>query len=393
MPWSSKKYLIAAILLWSAGTVTGQRDATAFKALVNADSVKYSKLSGDDKQTFWGILGTIGTFSSESGNTISLQPSLYTLATLFSNKVSEDSRYAKEGFIRNFQLNLGVIPSSNTILKVDSAQFGFTYAIKNNKVLEKTDYDNLLAAATAKHFLDVFGYLNSCLSERAYEPYYATIRVIIRKSTITKDDLKGLPPAILHGFENTFHAPTADSLLGMVAQAYNTPDDLFNQAVKNLPMRNTYTVSVNSTYDFVHNQWAEFDLSPLNWYAYLFGRTPNKPALNVSLTYKIAEDTTLKKQNLSRELGTASAGINFVIPNPKTKSALIEIKPAADLQWIQMGQYSSESTWTVKPSITLRVDITKDFSIPITIKYDKSHPKNNLFGFLSLQYAFAKKGS
>ncbi len=395
---------IATFLLTTAILVSGKLLAQK-PSIQNADSIRYSKMTGDDKANFWGTLGVVGNFIGESGNSFSFQPSLYNIRTWFNSKYEEAPYFRKERILRNTQLNLGLTPSQSTILTYDTAQLGFTYAFLNNKNLVKDDYDLL---SNSPEFLTrntIITILTNCLSDPAFSSSTGAIRSLIRKPTIAATDLDEIQDTVVYVVAAVLNIPrdkdfTAVSIKPKIIKAYNGAQEAFARELAALPKRSLITGSYNGIYDFIHGQWQEFDFTPFSWNVYLLkkiqqakGRMAECPAINLSLTYIVSDDTAKKVFNLDREIYKASAGINFVISKGKQDQPFIEIKPAADYQYIQSGKYQKETYTTVKPSITLRIDISSSVSIPITIKYDKTHPKNDIFGFLSIQYSASKKGS
>jgi hypothetical protein len=363
----------------------------------NVESGASQKMTGDNKQTFWGTLGVIGSYVGETGNTITFEPSLYNIASLVNKDIKKEDNYRKEKFIQSFQLNLGFNAAQSGGFTLDSMQFGATYAIKNNKKLTQKDYAELAAQPSLTALLEINNTLTAALANKQYPQSTAAIRALITDTSITIDDLAGIPPDLIKDVLNAariaYPDPNdLDHLKSLLVNAFNSSSQSFKAKTDELAKRSLVTASFNSIVNFLNGHWQEYDFTPVNWYVYLFRKSKflNTPGLNISATYVLADDTSNMKPNLNRDLAKASVGINFVAwQDAKTQQPYIEIKPAATFQYIWQGKYTKDTTTMVKPSVTLRFDFTKNVSFPITLGYDKSKP-NNLFGFLSIQYTPGK---
>ena len=108
------------------------------------------KKTGDDKASFSSILNSLGKFTSKDDASITFQPTLYGLGTIFNPKLKLQDNFIRTAFLRNFQLTLGITPSAESIFNIDDFQSGFSYAILNNKKLTAADYAGLIAAEPAQ---------------------------------------------------------------------------------------------------------------------------------------------------------------------------------------------------------------------------------------------------
>jgi hypothetical protein len=409
IPAVMRKMGIAVALLFGIQSSMAQVDtsknvegnAGVDSARKHLESGAFTKTTGDNKQTFWGTLGILGSYVGETGNTVAFEPTLYNIASLINKDLKKEDNYKKEKIIQNFQLNLGVNPAQSGGFTLDSMQFGATYAIKNNKKLTSNDYKEL----ASNPGFDALNHINTVLVTAAandYSKYANEIMVLLKDTLITIADLSGIPSDLikraLDDANVSYSAGDDLNLLkSLFVKSFNTPEHYFKAKTDELSKRSLVTASFNSIVNLLNGRWQEYDFTPVNWYVYLFkkayakkGKLVNAPGLNISGTYVLAADTSNIKSNLNRQLAKSSVGINFIAwADHNTQQPYIEIKPAATFQYIWQGKYTKETTFMVKPSVTLRFDFTKNLSFPITLGYDKSKP-NNLFGFLSIQYTPGK---
>ena len=268
------KKLLLLCLLAASEYALGQAADQATKNPKKIDSLAFTKMSGDNKQNFWGTLGILGSFATQTGNTIAFQPTLYSLAELTNKQLEKAPEFRREAFLRAFQLNLGIDPGQTTIFSYDSAQLGFTIAIHNNKYLRPKDYDKLINLPAYDAVFSIKQVLTACLADSAYDANFRDIRALLKKSAITKADLQNIPDAIIKLIIDSLkikpdNAPI-DHLKDVILQDYNATGTIFKAKINELAHKGLLTATYNSIYDFIHGQWQEFDFTPVNWLVYPF---------------------------------------------------------------------------------------------------------------------------
>jgi hypothetical protein len=346
------------------------------------DKALNAKLTGDDKQSFSGILNALGQFTSQDEATIRFQPTLFGLASLFNPKIREQDKFTKAAFLRNFQLNLGVTPSEESIFDVDDFQGGFTYAILNNKKLTEADYKALAEGPVFTNRAN----LNIALGKYAFQKMLAKdsakekLARQLFKEGITENNIRSMPADMLDSLMKDLGITDPQQLVNFS----EGPHVLFKKMTTNLAKKTLLTVDFSSTYSFEKNEWNEFTFTPFNLIKYFNKESLKSPGLNLKLKYTIGEDTAAKEK-LKRNLYVAEAGINFpLFVNDKEKIDF-EIKPGVKYTYISNRLYVDEKRSQFNPTVTLRLRINDDFYLPLVFEYNTEDAE--LLGFLSVQFS------
>jgi hypothetical protein len=166
--------------------------------------------------------------------------------------------------------------------------------------------------------------------------------------------------------------------------------DEYDRIGKLIDKRGLLTLSFTPAYDY---NLSRFDSTGVNL-EYLIGFGNYKKPWNIDLqgSAVFLHDSTSKKRDLGRSMYILKAGINKVLAYDSKLNPLIELELAYEDDYIGNGLYKKENQNQPKIVNILRVHITKEITLPLTLKYDLKHP--NLFGIFSFQWNLegGKKG-
>ncbi len=369
-----KKILVSLFVLLSIGNVFAQTKQFEFeKEIAN-------KKTGDDKASFSSILNALGKFTSQDGSTITFQPTLYGLGSMFNPKLKEQDKFVNATFLRNFQLNLGITPNEESIFHIDDFQSGFSYAILNNKKLTRTDYKSLVDSEPAQQRR----LFNAALGRFIFDNRRTAAGERARKyanEALSAEDVKKMDTVLKVFLKNKLGVSTDTELAAMSSGFSKAYKDLTTKLSK----RTLLTFDFKSTYSFADKMWGELSFTPINLYCYFNKKKLGSPGLNATLNYTMGTDTSTKEA-LKRRTVETEVGMNFPIKvNPDTEKAMVEIKPGISYKYIAQRLYKDENRSKFDPTLTIRIRINDDFYLPLKLEYDTENAE--LFGFLSIQFS------
>jgi len=369
-----KKIIVSFLVLLSIGNVLAQtKQFEKEKEVAN-------KKTGDDKANFSSILNALGKFTSQDEATITFQPTLYGLGSMFNPKLKEQDNFINATFLRNFQLNLGITPSEESIFDIDDFQSGFSYAILNNKKLTRTDYTNLVASEPTQQRRLFNAALGRFIFDNRRTAAGAEARGYTNKA-LTDAEVANMDAGLKAFLKNRLGVSTDADLVTMSSGV----NAAYKALTTELSKRTLLTFDFKSTYSFADNKWDELSFTPINLYCYFNKKKLSSPGLNATLNYIIGTDTSTKEALKRRTLKT-EVGMNFPIKvNPDTEKAAVEIKPGISYKYIAQRLYKDENRSKFDPTLTFRLRINDDFYLPLKLEYDTE--KAELFGFLSIQFS------
>ena len=129
-----KSILIALIIIVLPFSAHSQLQSVnqSYNSLANELT---KKQSNSDAESFGGYFSSVIQFAGSSGNTITFQPRIFDLDTIFFSKAANiDSNYTKKTWERSLQTNIGFTPNTKALFdKPSNFQFGINYAFQSNK--------------------------------------------------------------------------------------------------------------------------------------------------------------------------------------------------------------------------------------------------------------------
>jgi hypothetical protein len=175
---------------------------------------------------------------------------------------------------------------------------------------------------------------------------------------------------------------------GVLISEFNAAFSAVDNVMKKKQQLN---LAVSTDKNFVTHRWQGIYIAPN--YTNYFGKY-RQFAYTIKSAYSVEVDTLHPTQGFKRQLIKSTGSVDYQAPwkNPNDPTlAFLELKLAAEDDWVLAGAYKKEKQNAVSPVLTATINITPEFSLPFTIKYDTK--KANFFGFLSVQYALGSSSS
>jgi hypothetical protein len=325
------------------------------------------------------------SFSTAKNGGFEFKSSLFGIEKLFSKKDLDFSDYyLKRRSARNLEFSAGVNKDDNGNMNILSA--GFKYALINRR--SKSDINFLdipEIAARVKNMGDVL-----YKGEKIYQAQIDKQNNPATKSRMQKefDDalkkystsqkIKDLP----NSMEKMLDSITRSDYNSDAAGFFQLAQESYDIAAQKIDQRGLLTLGFSPEYAWNDQRFGTTALS----LQYLKGFGNFRKPWNVDAQFKnyFLHDTTGTKKNLSRSMSMISIGVNKTIINDNASNPVIEFELAFEDDYIQSGIYTTEERNTISLNTILRVHISREISVPLTLKYDLQHP--NLLGFLKVDW-------
>lgn len=158
---------------------------------------------------------------------------------------------------------------------------------------------------------------------------------------------------------------------------------------KKIAQKGLLTFAGSSGYDWTNKQ-AGSSFVQLEYLKGL-GNYEKPWQIDIKTLVKWDKDTLASKSNLNRHLWTSSLSCNKVFATTKDNNPLIEIESAFQYDYIpdNVQLYKNEKNSTVSAIATLRIHLSKELTVPLSVKYDINNP--NLLGIFRLQWNLETK--
>jgi hypothetical protein len=123
-----------------------------------------------------------------------------------------------------------------------------------------------------------------------------------------------------------------------------------------------------------------------------FGNIQKPWNIDAQLRNYFLHDTTGKNKNLSRSVAVAYIGVNKILLDDDKLNPILEFEIALEDDYIHEGLYANEEKNKISLDAILRVHISKELSVPVSLQFDLKRPQ--LFGFLRVDWNLehGKKG-
>ncbi|AWA29757.1 hypothetical protein HYN48_06520 [Flavobacterium magnum] len=327
-------------------------------------------------------------FQMTTKNLTGAQKSIAFNGTLFAIKAEADPsllidrNFASETFSRNFQFNFNLNLDEN--YKYTGFTGGFTYAVINKR---DTKIAQFYKSGKYKQLTDAYTALNNDITA-------ATNRYI---DSITK--IPGIPPTqiaaqimqVQQGLDTLHQYKKANKFPpGFLPKLNNTLDSamvktsrLLADAYDDISKAALLTLSAKGVADD-KGKINSGRLGLVFLQGNLFGK--RAPAeLDIRTTFSYGD--TLAVTPMQRTTLRSTLGFNFVLLKSKTvNKSLFEWKVYAELDNVFKNLLPDEQKNTILANSDLRLRITDNLWLPLTIKYDVE--KSNFLGFLNISYNF-----
>jgi hypothetical protein len=162
----------------------------------------------------------------------------------------------------------------------------------------------------------------------------------------------------------------------------------YNAYAKKIETGALLTLSFNPGYNFQYNHFDTTSFSA----RYLKGFGNYKKPWNVDLQGTIVSlrDSSSAPKDFGHNKGKISVGLNKVFAVDDKDNPLLESEFAGEYDLVLNGRYAHEQKQVVTANLVTSIHLSKEFTLPLTLKYDIKHP--NVFGFISLQWNLEDSG-
>jgi hypothetical protein len=151
------------------------------------------------------------------------------------------------------------------------------------------------------------------------------------------------------------------------------------------------TLSAQSGYDFAASSLSR-TMAMLQYTKGLTGNADKPYQLDARANWVYEADTTIVNKSPSRQIFSISLGVNKTLLRTGDDDPFLEFELAADYTDIIEGTvYAGEYKSTKNGVATLRLHLTKEFTLPVVAKFDVEHA--NLLGFIQVQWNLEKSRS
>ncbi len=306
--------------------------------------------SNSDAETFGGYLSAVWHFVGKSGNTITLQPRIFDLDKMFSNRnIDVDTIYARKAWERNIQINIGFTPNSKNLFNAPvNFQMGFSFAVINNKEIPLKDYDSTIAPYAR------YTGMQRYLTEQAQTAGDSITRARIKN--FINGTNSDLPEFLRDSVKKIFGQP--------IGKMTAIPKELLDNLTQTLPRRPLLVVDVNGIHGLGNRGEAEVDFET-SFSSYIFRQKKNvDPQLNLSASYSLADNTELNNINLNRHILDISAGINIIF------FSKVDFKPGISYTNILSGIQAKEQQTSWSPTASFLFKIAEKLVMAFNWSYD-----------------------
>jgi hypothetical protein len=365
------KYLClvgAALTLFTSQAYGQNRTDTTFNGIKDFfDRVGTSS----DKQNFANKLTAVAQFAGIDNNGLSFKANLYQLAAAKDAYKTSADYFNAHPFLRNLELDLGATPTDNNFFRYSKASGGFTFAIKNNNVLTRNDYQKFIAAPTSGLAESERLQDNLTRLRQQFPQYKVQIDAFLRKPK--NETLPLQLRSILGGLG--FTDPAA---------ILKIPANAFKEIGIKAKARSLITISPFVDYDGSRGWLSDAGIKA-NYTFYKFVGMTMPLAFSIQPSYAIGKDTITNSSYKDRKLfgGSLSCNISPIVDEDGT--AILEIKPKFGYTRTNGELFKEEKKDQFSFTTTVSYTVGKKLTIPLAIKVTQKDP--TLFGFLAVQYS------
>jgi hypothetical protein len=193
--------------------------------------------------------------------------------------------------------------------------------------------------------------------------------------------------------EDEEYKTIADSVFSSLGTTYaklhKNLQDEYDRYAKKIEKGDLLTFSINLGYNI---QYHHSDSSSLA-IRYLKGLGNYKKPWNIDFQAILVslQDSSANPRNFAHNKLKFILGANKVFALDDKSNPLLESELAAEYDKVISGRYSRERKDVFTFNLITNIHLSKEFTLPLTLKYDVKKP--NLFGFLSLQWNLEGKGA
>lgn len=367
-----KKYLIISIVLLIISVSNAQN-----KNIEQFRNITENSKSGNYKEILSSIfqLGTTNITSDEKS--IEFNSTLLGIKSIFNSKILIDTNFVKEKFSRNFQFNAKL--NLDEQFKYKGFTGGITYALINKRDKDVADFTETELALKFEFLKD-------------------------EMTKIQNDLVREIPKNDINFSDKIDSINTATSILiNKEFDKINKSNIYFDKIITEFERRNESSKlkdHIDEFHELRKNAYSEIEKKPL-WTISLLGTSNDKgnnqkvsfgsiflkgfKHLELDIRTKLIYSDTLIETSLKRIESKSSAGINYKMYK-RNEQSVFEVKLYMEYNSVLKNLFIDEKKDTFLASSDLRLRVTDDVWIPLTIKYDIEN--SNFLGFLNITYNF-----
>lgn len=287
---------------------------------------------------------------------------------------------------RNLEISFGAHKGNNGDLNILLA--GFKYAIINHR--SKSDHNFTDYPELNKDLKNVNNVISIATS------LYQTEINSIKNNNNIKQTLQNQFDLSLKNYNSSQNVNTLparvqvimDSIIDKNFNGQSTtdffarPQKTYDEIAKKIDTKDLLTFSFNPGYD---SKNSHFDTTFfLLQYLKGFGDYKKPWNFDGQLKNQFSHDSTGARKNLSRSIGIGSIGLNKILINDEKLNPIIEFELAVEDDYIFNGSYKNEDQNKFFFNTILRVHVSNQISLPISLKYDLK--QSNVFGFFRVDW-------
>jgi len=361
-----------------------QTKVAAQNSSINLDSVQMLpvRTANDLKTGNWQDVLTnffqLGLNDLTSSNkSFSFKSSLFALKLKTDPSLVVDTQYVKHSFDRNFQFNFSLGIDSS--YKLNGYSAGFTWAAINKR---DTTLINLTKSKTDSAWASAYNTLNRAIIS------YRTRKWALRTSQDSADaaTVKTLVDNMMSAGNFNPNAFPSDFMSDLNAsnsmQALNGVYTAFTDAKAATQQKALLTFSFNTAF----TKRSTFDSAQLG-VIFLQGLTKKGNPLELDIRANLVVKDTAINNDRYRTVFTSSGGMNCVLIKNKAQASILEFKPYVEYNKTFSGLFPGEKAEYFYANADLRLRVTKNIWVPITIKYDVK--AGSFLGFLNVSANFS----
>lgn len=337
-------------------------------------SVNNSK-TGNWNDVFTNFMQLAAKDLTGETKTFEYKTTIFALKTQVDSTLLIDTNYAKEGFSRNFQMNIGL--NLDNDYKFKGFNYGFDWAVINKRDLS---INTLVEKETAVLYEKYFDSLtnarekyNNYLLETKDPERITKIKQI--QKAIEKNNGKYIVP--LEEFPKDF--------LSYLPKDYSVSEKYFNKVfeedIKDIKRQPLLTFGFNSNFQKDSKFFDEYNVNMV----YLQGIKSEKANLEIDFRNQFQAKDSITTSVLKRKEFSSQLGLNISLMKIKDRS-IIELKPSFEYTKVFSGLAENEKDNIFTANADLRIRVLKNLWLPLILKYDIEN--SNFFGFLNVSFNF-----
>jgi len=334
------------------GTAGKQKE----KLIRTAEDLK----SGNYKDVLYSFFQVaVKDFTGES-RALAFNTTLFAIKAKANADLIRDVNFKNQTFARNFQFNFKV--NLDQSFKYKGVTGGFTYALINDRDKQTA----ILSSAVDKAYGEISDELNTLV--RNGNP---------NGDALLADSLNAgletfMNEGLLTDFPKNLLNKNKDKLKSL-AEKVDAVNQQTEAEYKELEKKSLWTIAFNGT----HDKATKLNSASVNS-VFLNGQK-HEIDIRASLSY----GDTLTTVKVSQVKFKSTAGFNFkLFSDPKT--TWLEFKPHLEYNGVFENRLPDQKTHNFLANAELRLRLTKDIWLPVTLKYDIKD--SNFLGFLNVSF-------